>query len=171
MRRVLLGSLSVLFLSGPCWADGTSFGVGAGLADPSDIGATPWFTANLRLEVAKNVAIETEGGYWKKTENFLNLLDVSFRDLNFGASAVYLFPSSGKVRFSAGAGLGVHLVKGAVGTLGFSESDTATRLGPQAFAGLDYKMGSASLFANVRYDLVSDFNQFKVYGGVRFGGK
>jgi hypothetical protein len=53
--------------------------------------------------------------------------------------------------------------------LGFSASDSATKLGVHLLAGATFgRSASLRYFANARYDLVSDLNQFKLYGGVRF---
>jgi hypothetical protein len=172
MRQVVVLSVLALALATTvsARAEGVRIGLGAGYVDPSDVGGTAFFTGNVRFDVARNVALEPEVGYWKKSESVPGLVDVSIKDLNFGVNVLYQFPTSGSLRFSAGAGLGAHVLKGAVGVLGFSESASETKLGGQLLAGLDLKVSSAvALFANARYDLVSDFNQFKVYGGVRFG--
>ncbi|HEX9202604.1 MAG TPA: hypothetical protein VF964_01470, partial [Vicinamibacteria bacterium] len=63
----------------------------------------------------------------------------------------------------------VHFLQGAVGVLGFSDSDSSTKIGVHFLAGATFGHAkSAHFFVNARYDVVSDFNQFKLYGGVRF---
>lgn len=147
----------------------TAIAIGAGYVDPADVGGTAWFTGNVRFKVADSIAIEPEVGYWKKSESVPGLIDVSIKDLNVGANVVYLAPVGSSVVVSLGGGVGAHFLKGAVGVLGFEESESETKFGGQVFGGVDFKVtGSIALFTNVRYDLVSDFNQFKVYGGIRF---
>lgn len=170
--RKLVGFLiaACVIIAGRASAGETAVGLGAGYVDPSDIGGTAWFTGNVRIKVAESVAVEPEVGYWKKTESIPGLLDVSVEDINVGANVLYLVPAGDKVVASLGGGIGAHFLKGAVGALGFEESDTETKFGGNIQAGLDLKVAeNVALFANARYDLVSDFNQFKVYGGVRFG--
>lgn len=164
---IIAGSMLV---AGSANAGETAVGLGAGYVDPSDIGGTAWFTGNVRFKVTESVAIEPEFGYWKKSESIPGLIDASVEDINVGANVLYLVPAGEKVLVSLGGGVGAHFLKGAVGVLGFEESDTETKFGGNIQAGLDFKVAeNVALFANVRYDLVSDFNQFKVYGGVRFG--
>src|SRR5262249_13332976 len=44
-----------------------SLGVGVGIVKPEDSDSTVWFTANFRIPVGEHLALEPEGGYWKKT--------------------------------------------------------------------------------------------------------
>lgn len=166
------GFFSVLFLvaAGSASAGDVGIGLGAGYVDPSDVGGTFWLTGNVRFKVAESVAIEPEVGYWKKSESVPGLIDASVKDINVGANVLYLIPSGEKLLISLGGGVGAHFLKGAVGVLGFEESESETKFGGQLLAGLDFEVAAnVALFANVRYDLVSDFNQFKAYGGIRFG--
>ena len=147
----------------------TAIGIGAGYVDPADVGGTAWFTANVRFKVSHSIAIEPEVGYWKKSESIPSLLDVSIKDLNVGANVLFTAPVGSKVVVSLGGGVGAHFLKGAVGLLGFQDSESETKFGGQILSGLDFEASeSIALFVNVRYDLVSDFNQFKAYGGIRF---
>jgi opacity protein-like surface antigen len=171
MKRLLrLTVLGILAASPGAWAGDTAIGVGAGYVDPSDIGGTAWFTANVRFKLGESIALEPEAGYWKKSESVPGLLDASVKDLNTGVNVLYLVPAGDKVEVWLGGGVGVHFLSGSVGVLGFEESESETKFGGQLLAGLDLKVTtSVALFAAVRYDLVSDFNQFKAYGGFRFG--
>lgn len=172
MRNVLFGALLSVLATSAAHAEGVKVGVGAGYVDPSNIGGTVWLTGGARFNVSSNVVLEPELGYWQKSESYQGLVDASVKDFNLGANVLYAFPSKGKASFWAGAGLGAHVLKGAIGFPGFSASDSETKIGGQLLAGVDYKIGSSmSLFGGARYDLVSDFNQFKIYAGLRFGGK
>jgi len=168
--RFLPAVLLVAAFPASAAAGETGIGIGAGYVDPSDVGGTAWFTGNVRFKVAEAVAIEPEVGYWKKSESVPGLVDVSVKDLNVGANVLYLVKAGKDVTVSLGGGAGAHFLKGAVGVLGFEESDTETKFGAQILAGLDFKIATnVALFADVRYDFVSDLNQFKAYGGIRFG--
>jgi hypothetical protein len=152
-------------------------GIGIGYVKPSDVDGTIWFTGNVHFKVANNTVVEPEVGYWNKTSTFLLQqgraivpVDVSVSDFNLGANLLYLPPSHGSsVHFAIGAGLGVHFIKGAVGVLGLTDSDSATKFGAHLLAGATFGHAKGMrFFANARYDLVSDISQFKIYGGVRF---
>lgn len=60
------------------------------------------------------------------------------------------------------------LIKGKVGLLGFSDSETDTRFGFHVLVGAEFKAKKVRPFVMLRYDIASDLNQFKIYGGVRF---
>ncbi len=172
MRRILatLVLLTAASSASSLWAQDRSIGIGLGYVKPSDVDGTIWFTANGHFKVADNAVVEPELGYWKKSMSFPPLLDVSIADFNVGANVLYLPPSHrSSVRFSAGAGLGLHFLTGKAAVLGFGASDSATKLGFHLLAGAVFgRSKSIRYFANARYDFVSDFNQFKLYGGVRF---
>jgi hypothetical protein len=170
MRRILAVFVFLAVAGGASsgWAQDRTAGVGVGFVKPSDVDGTFWLTANAQFKVAKDILVEPELGFWKKTSSFGNILDISFRDLDLGANALYTTERK-SLRIHAGVGLGAHLLKGAVGVLGFSDSDSATKIGVHFLAGAVFGHAKgANFFANVRYDLVSDLNQFKIYGGVRF---
>jgi len=159
-------------------AQDRSVGLGVGYVKSSDVDGTIWFTGNVHFRVAEHVLLEPEVGYWSKTTTFLEAsgrtvvpVDVSVSDFNVGANLLYRPPSHGSsVRFYVGAGLGIHFVTGAVGVLGFTAgSDSATKPGAQLLAGAEFgRSAGMRFFANARYDIVSDFDQFKVYAGIRF---
>ncbi len=170
MRRILAAFVFVSAVGGvsSAWAQDKTFGLGVGFVKPSDVDGTVWFTANAQYKVAKDILVEPELGFWKKTASFGNLLDVSIRDLDLGANALYTTTRK-SLNISVGAGLGAHLLKGAVGVLGFTDSDSSTKIGVHFLAGVVLGHAkSAHFFANARYDVVSNLNQFKLYGGVRF---
>ena len=169
--KTFIGSLLAfsLVIAVSANAGEAAIGIGAGYVDPADVGGTAWFTGNVRFKVSHSIAIEPEVGYWKKSESIPGLIDVSIKDLNAGVNVVYLAPVGSSVVVSLGGGVGAHFLKGAVGVPGFEQSESETKFGGQVFGGVDFKVtGSIALFANVRYDLVSDINQFKAYGGIRF---
>jgi hypothetical protein len=170
MRRILATLVFLIVASSvsPLWAQDRSIGLGLGYVKPSDVDGTIWFTANIHFKVAEKAVLEPELGYWSGSLSASP--DVSIKDFNVGVNLLYLPPSHGSsVRFSAGAGLGLHFLSGQAGVLGFSASDSATKIGFHLLAGATFgRSRSLRYFANARYDLVSDFNQFKLYGGVRF---
>jgi outer membrane protein with beta-barrel domain len=152
-----------------------SLSLGAGLVDPEGVGSTLWITANYRFRIADRLLLEPEVGYWKKGEDILGGdVDVSVEDLDFGLNAVYaLADSDAGVVPWIGAGLGLHLVKGIVDfdddDIDDSASDTDSEIGIHLLGGADFVMSDAfALYAAARFDIVSDLNQFKVYGGVRY---
>ncbi len=170
MKRWLLSLLIVGAMAGGATAQDNSIGFGAGFVDPEVVDGTLWFTGNVRLKVANRLVLEPEVGYWSKSEKLPGIAEASIKDLNAGVNVLYVPTTSGSVEFAIGAGVGAHFLKGEVGVLDvFNESETETKLGIHLLASLGYKVtGGFGVFASVRYDLVSDINQFKVYAGVRF---
>jgi hypothetical protein len=172
MRRILATLVFLIVASSvsSLWAQDRSIGLGLGYVKPSDVDGTIWFTANAHFKLAEKAVLEPELGYWKKSMSFPSLLDVSISDFNLGANVLYRPPShNSSVRLSVGGGLGLHFLSGKAGVLGFSASDSATKLGVHLLAGATFgRSASLRYFANARYDFVSDLNQFKLYGGVRF---
>ena len=170
MRRILAAFVLVAAAGGasPAWAQDRTFGLGVGLVKPSDVDGTIWFTGNAQFKVAKDIVVEPEIGFWKKSASFLNVVEASIRDVDVGANVLYITTRK-SVRLSVGAGLGMHFLTGQAGVLGLTDSDSSTKIGFHILAGLVFGQAkSMHFFANARYDLVSDINQFKLYGGVRF---
>lgn len=144
-------------------AQDTTIGLGAGIVKPENIDATAWVTANVRFALQRNVYLEPEVGYWRKT--FDN--GRKFRDISAGANLYYMFPSQG-IDYYAGAGLGVDSFKNTFAS--GVESGSDSELSVHLIAGAEGRLsGGVTLFGNLRYDIVQDLNLFKVYGGLRFG--
>lgn len=170
-QRILVGLATMaaaLVLAGRAEAQGLSIGLGAGTVDPQDSRTALWLTANLRWKLAKNVVIEPEVGYWKKSETTADL-DSSLKDMSAGANVLYRVPRK-RLTYFVGGGLGVHVVKSSVRIADFdSESDTEIKQGLHFLAGLDIKLaGALSVFGAARFDAVADVDQSKLYGGLRF---
>lgn len=170
MKRFLLSMLILSALADVAQAQDNSVGIGVGFVDPEVVDGTLWFTANAQIKVAHRLVIEPEVGYWSKSEKIPGLVEASIKDLNAGVNVLYVPTTTGSLLFGIGAGLGAHFLKGEVGVLDvFSESETETKFGVHLLGSLGYKVTEGfSVFGNVRYDLVSDINQLKLYAGVRF---
>ncbi len=164
---ILFVVTSSLLLGPAAQAQESSFGIGAGPVDPQSLPRAVWFTANWRWKLRKNVVVEPEGGYWKKSESTPGVTS-SVRDVSGGLNILYLVPKKG-VTWFAGAGVGAHVIHSAFDIAGFSsDSNTEVTSALHLMAGVDYKLtGSLRLFGAVRYDTVSDVQQNKVYGGLR----
>jgi hypothetical protein len=149
-------------------ADDGGFGIGAGIVkvkteDTSHL----WLTANLRLMMAANLALEPEIGWFRETAG-----DDHVDVFNGGGSLLFIIPSH-QVNVFAGAGLGAHMYRSSVS----GSSSSETHLGYHGLAGLDLKASEGvSLFGAVRYEIVDaevntagdKLKQWKVYGGLRF---
>jgi hypothetical protein len=176
MRRhlIIAAALFAAFVSPAARAqEQAALSLGAGLVDPEDVGSSFWITANYRFRIAERLRLEPEVGYWKNSEDIPGL-DVSVEDLNFGVNAVYTLADSGaSVVPWAGAGLGLHLLKGVVDFdqdgIDDGAEGTDSEFGIHLLGGADFVMSDdLALFAAARFDIVSDLNQFKLYGGVRY---
>ncbi len=146
-----------------------SLGVGAGVGyvKPENIDATLHISGNVQLAVTDNIITEAEISYWKKSETAF-FIEVSVSDASVGGNVLLRLPAE-PLKIYGGAGLGVHFVTGRAEFLGIGASETETKLGIHLLGGLEYGlMERLAVFANGRFDLVSDINQFKIYGGVRF---
>lgn len=162
IAATLIAGLSLVGSSNAAAQDAT-IGLGAGLVKPENIDATAWITANVRVALQRNVYLEPEVGYWRKT--FDN--GRRFRDFSAGANLYYMFPSQG-IDYYAGAGLGVDSFRN-TSPLGI-QSGTDNELSVHLIAGAEGRVSSGvTLFGSLRYDIVQDLNLFKVYGGLRFG--
>ncbi len=158
----------------PAWAQNrSSLGLGLGVVDPEDIDTALWTTLNFRVPVGRQLIVEPELGFWKKTEDIPGG-EISLQDFNLGANLLVDFGGSGAFSFWVGAGLGAHLIKAEVQVGGLDvESDTATELGVHLLGGLDYDIDrDLGLFLAARYDIVTsdgdgNFEQAKVYAGLR----
>ena len=157
--------------------DQASLSLGAGYVRPNDVDATFWITANYRFRISDRLLLEPEVGYWKKGDDVPGV-DVSLEDLNFGANAILELgrgASRGGLRPWVGAGLGLHRLKGVV-DLDDDDDDTDddfdetdSELGIHLLGGADFGLTDTfDLYAAARFDIVSDLNQFKVYGGIRY---
>lgn len=147
--------------------DAASIGVGVGLVDPDNIASTLWLTGNVRFRLADAIVLEPEIGYWSKTEEAFGA-SASIKDLSLGANLLYL-TGQGAFEFGGGAGLGLHRLTGELDVLGFGVSNSETKLGLHLIGTAGRRLGSGlQIFVSARYDAVSDLNQLKLYGGVRF---
>lgn len=151
-----------------------SLSLGAGYVAPNDVDSTFWVTANYRFRITDRVLLEPEVGYWKKGDDAPSV-DVSIEDLNFGVNGILELGGGGGtgLRPWVGAGLGLHRLKGVVDLDDDDDGDafdeTDTELAIHLLGGADFGLTDTfDLYAAARFDLVSDINQFKVYGGIRY---
>ncbi|HEY7510398.1 MAG TPA: outer membrane beta-barrel protein [Vicinamibacteria bacterium] len=176
MTRHLIPTLALAVLLAAPLAhaqEQASLSLGAGYVAPNDVDSTFWVTANYRFRLGDRLLLEPEVGYWEKGDDVPGV-DVSIEDLNFGLNAILPLGSARDTGLSpwVGAGLGLHRLKGVV-DLDDDDDDafdeTETKLGIHLLGGFDYGLtDTLALYAAARFDIVSDLNQFKVYGGVRY---
>ena len=176
-HRISLLVLALAPFAVPAHAqDQASLSLGAGYVAPNDVDSTFWVTANYRFRVANRILLEPEVGYWEKGDDVPGV-DVSIEDLNFGVNGIYELTGVGGEGFRPwlGAGVGLHRLKGVVDLdLDGDDDDddfdeTDTELGVHLLGGADFGLSDTfDLYVAARFDIVSDINQFKVYGGVRY---
>ena len=174
-ERMALTLMGLMLLAEvPADAGETWLGLGVGQVKPEAVNATVSFSGELRIGLGTHFALQPDIGYWKRTET-VSGISVSASDFSFGATALVLLPLR-PVRFYAGAGPSVHHVSGDVASYGFSvASDSLTRVGIAALAGLDIEVSrSVAFFFAARYDWVDletsdpdSIDQRRLYGGFR----
>jgi len=158
-----------------------------GYVKPQDFGGTVWPAAEFRARVAwfdpVALTLGLEAGFWSRSETEVVPIPVddfyvvpvnvkgSMRDINIVAPFGVLVRAVGPLWFAASVGPGLHIVRAAVSLPDFPQipeaAETQTKFGLALSGGPEVALSEAfALQARVRYDIVSDVNQFKVYGGI-----
>jgi len=160
---------TALALGGAEEGRAASFGLGAGTVDPEGVLRTPWFTVNMRWKLNDKLMLEPEAGYWSKTSELIPAFETTMKDRSLGLNLVHPIHRK-RVGFFVGAGLGVHLLESSSDVQGTAtESERELKEALHLFGGLEYDLRGLTLFGAVRFDIIADANQSKIYGGVRFG--
>lgn len=118
-----------------------------------------------------------EIGLWRKSGpveaygmEFFGLTQ-TFSDISFSTNFLSIIPANTLTVFG-GVGLGIDIISHSVSMKEFVEfegKETEVKFGVRLIGGTDFKISNNMLlFAAIRYDLVSNFNQFKLYGGFRY---
>jgi hypothetical protein len=155
-------------------------GVELGMVSPQDVDATFGFGIFGDFgTISPQLALEGYADYWSKSEETFGV-EASVRDIALGAKTKWMFNTSHpKVKPFAGAGLGIHFLKGKVvtptmnigGTVipGASVSDTSTKFGLDVGGGLTAQINErADFVGEMWYGFVSDINQFSMKVGVLY---
>jgi hypothetical protein len=135
---------------------GLSLGLGAGAVVPSgtlaDGNSTGWTgQASLRVKPAVSpLGFQIDGFYTRF--GLEGGIDGHSRLIGSTANVVYAFPSAAMARPYLIGGLGVYNGKTTVDGVG--SSDAETKFGANAGAGMDVKLGSASLYAEGRFHAI-----------------
>lgn len=167
-----------------------AFGVGVGYVKPERIDWTFWLVANGRYKFSSKLAVELEVGYWRRRFQalypilFSRAIELkvghwwrsesifehsSISDFSVGGHMLLLSQESERLQVFIGGGMGVHFLKDNAGFLGDKSSKTKVKFGVRLLSGIELDVaGSFSVFGAARFDLVSEINQFKVYGGLRY---
>jgi hypothetical protein len=167
MKRLLLALGIVTVATLATAADGGGFGLGAGMVKIKDTDDSHlWLTANWRLMLADNLALEPEVGWYRSTpvpgeEEHTNVFN--------GGGSVLFIVSSDRADVFAGVGLGARVSRSSAGDITSSD----TKLGYHGLAGVELKASEGiSLFGAVRYEIIpvdpASIKQLKIYGGLRF---
>ena len=140
-------------------------------------GNTYWLTGNVRFYRIKYCTFEAETSYWSKTEKTkppaLNFVDVktTFRDFSIGGNAIFISQKK-KIKPFLGAGVALHFLQLNVKPVQFpevAEKGKKTKAGLNVLGGLEIPLKNKfSLFIAGRFDIVPNWNQFKIYSGIRY---
>jgi hypothetical protein len=120
-----------------------------------------------------NTAIVPYLEHWGDSDRFpeFGIDKASQRDWSLGADARYRFEIGKSWRPYAGGGLSMHFLRSTIERAGQPEiADSASRIGLSVLGGIDLpSVSRIQSSVEVGYQLVSGFNQFKIYWG--FGVK
>lgn len=150
----------------------------AGYVKPEDIDGTFGFGAVVDLGTfTPALGWEVEGAYWSKSETeeaFGIKVKATISDIAISSHLKYRFPMpQSPIKPYAGGGIGIHIVEveGEVTFLGETEtaSETETKFGFHLLGGGEFEASpQVKVFAEARFSLVEDFNQFGLFGGAKF---
>ena len=145
-------------------------GIKAGYLDPGDVESTIGFGAVVNVgTIMPALGLDVNADYWSKSVG-----GADFRDIAIGASVKYaIMPGAKAIKPFALAGAGLHMLKSTVeftnpftGTSMKSEGSDS-KFGIDLGAGLTYDISpKMAALVDVRYRLVSDFNQLYIAGGL-----
>jgi opacity protein-like surface antigen len=158
-----------------------AIGGDVGFVDPDNVDGTLGFGAFANLgNLAPDWRLAPHLGYWSKSEEF-DGDKVSIRDISLTARGLYMFhTSSRKLQPYAGAGLGLHMVRGKVEMAeqdmggGFiipaqEFSDTQTKVGLDLGGGFTTPLSEKTDFClDLWYTAVSDVGHISMKAGVSF---
>lgn len=168
--------VAIFFIQSFCFAqDGIGFkGIGGklGFISPEAIGSTIGFGVFADLgNITPNIQLAANAGYWSKSTSSVS----SFRDLSLGAVGQYFFAVSNKlVRPFAEAGLAFHGLKSETEDADFfgqQQNFTVTnnKIGVDLGGGVLYQLSpQLDLLGQVKYRIVSNFNQLNINAGLLY---
>jgi len=151
-------------------------GVGAflGYVNPEHVDATLGFGAVVDMgTVMPMLGVDIEALYWSKSWDGAGF-ESSVKDIAISVHGKYRFPMpNSPVKPYAGGGPGIHFLKADSewSLLGQTQSSSSsdTKFGFDLLGGGEYEASpQIDVFAEVRFSLVSDFNQFSILGGAKF---
>ena len=146
-------------------------GVALGYIDPEQLGGT----VSLGVfadhgTIAPRFGLETRLDYWSSSEEAFGA-KASIRDIALGSRGKYHFPvENTKIRPFAGAGLGIHFLKGEVTVPGFpSASASSTELGLDFGGGIATAIGPRTdLLGEAWFGIVDSANTFSLRAGLSY---
>lgn len=131
-------------------------------------------------EVAKDIAIFPDVEYFS-TSKSVSGYDWKVSDFAINVNGHYNIQMEGMLKPYVGAGLGFNFISSTVTlpsytlfgvTYGGEQTESATRLGINLLAGVNYKLSDMlTLVVEPRYVLASDFNHFMIKAGVTYAMK
>jgi opacity protein-like surface antigen len=131
-------------------------------------------------EVAKDITIFPDIEYFS-TSKSVSGYDWKVSDFAINVNGHYNIQMEGQLKPYVGAGLGINFLSSTVNlpsysflgvTYGGEQTESATRLGINLLAGVNYKLNDQlTLLVEPRYVLASDFNHFLIKAGVTYAMK
>lgn len=157
-------------------------GFQVGMVEPEHVSGTPGFGGVADLgNLSPHVRLTSHLDFWSKSEDQPFGVTATLRDVTLGMKARYEFPvSNPRLQPYAGAGLGVHFIRGTVDVpaqdLGggvivpaMTIEDSSTKLGLDLGGGVEAPTGPRShMFGEMWYGIVDQVNQFSLRVGMSF---
>ncbi len=112
-------------------------------------------------ELTKNLHLVPNLAYWSSSYtldlgSYFGTYDISINNFQMGADVNYFFMDN----LYGGGGLSLNFLGGDI--------DSEIRFGFDVLAGGIYRLKSFNIYAEARYNFISDFNTFELVAGVEF---
>jgi hypothetical protein len=141
-----------------------------GVAMPEDLDTTFYLGLNANMgEITDNLYLYPVLGFWSSGKDSYGF-DWSFSDFQLGADVHYMI--EGIEGLYGGGGLSLNIFTSSVeysyyGET-YDESDSETKIGFNILGGYELPVGGKTAFAEVKYNIVEDFNTLEICIGMNF---
>jgi len=141
-----------------------------GLAMPENLDTTFYLGVGAKMgEITDNLELVPFLGFWSSGKDELGW-DWSFSDFQFGADVHYGIKGVEGLYGGGGLSFNIFTSKWEYTYLGqkHDDSDSEFKIGFDILAGYETPIGSKTAFAEIKYNIINDFNTLEITVGVNF---